>query len=572
MASGPVSAATASSGQVRPRALRAGRWLVDRSQISSTGLFVAAVFFCLSLTPSLLPRTWQVQGLISGFSASMGYAVGVLVAFLWTRSVGRRWKLPARVWAYARPGLIVATSGMVAYFLYQGSVWQRQLYELMGATPPDSPSYLGVLAVTTLVLAGLLGLARGLRALSGVASRLFRRWIPPVPARLAGITAVGLLVIGLLDNVVYDGFLSFASSTAIRLNDSTEPARTPPTSPYRSGSPQSLVSWESLGRQGRMFVTGAPSLEELRQFGGPDVKEPIRVYVGLKSAPTLASAAALAVRELERTGAFSRSILCVVTTTGTGWVDPYVAAALEFMHNGDTAIVGTQYSALPSWISFLTEKDRVREAGRELFNQVYAKWSTLPPGQRPRLLVFGESLGSLGSEAAFRDLDDIRARTDGVLWAGPTYANPLRASIVRDRDPGSTEVLPIYRGGETVRFVSTPSDLQLPPAPWHTPRVVYLQNPSDPVIWWSPQLLFKRPDWLVEPRGHDVLPQMRWYPFVTFFQVTADLALAQDAPAGHGHRYRVTPIAAWAAIAPPASWSPQRTAELNRLLEARLAP
>jgi uncharacterized membrane protein len=228
--------------------------------------------------------------------------------------------------------------------------------------------------------------------------------------------------------------------------------------------------------------------------------------------------------------------------------------------------VAVQYSSLPSWISFLSERERVQQAGRELFDQVHARWAQLPVGHRPQLLVFGESLGSLGSEAAFTDLADLRASADGVLWAGPTNANRLWSTWTAHRDPGSPEVLPIYQSGSTVRFVSRPSDLARPAAAWPTPRVVYLQNPSDPVTWWSPSLWWNRPDWLEEQRGRDVLPVMRWFPVVTFLQVTADLALAYGAPPGHGHQFHQAAVAAWAAISAPADWTPQRSAALTRLL------
>src|SRR5690606_22584392 len=236
-----------------------------------------------------------------------------------------------------------------------------------------------------------------------------------------------------------------------------------------------FVSWESLGMQGREFVTGGPTVEELERFNGRETKEPIRAYVGLRSAPSIAEGADLAVRELERTGAFSRAVLCVITTTGTGWVDPYLAAALEYMFNGDTALVGTQYSYLPSWLSFLSERERVQIAGQELFNRVYARWSQLPPDDRPRLVVFGESLGSLGSESAFDSVAEVLAKTDGALWAGPTNDNPLWNEVVTHRDAGSSQVLPTYDGGKHVRFAAYPHDLTLA-GEWGEPRVVYLQN------------------------------------------------------------------------------------------------
>lgn len=86
--------------------------------------------------------------------------------------------------------------------------------------------------------------------------------------------------------------------------------------------------------------------------------------------------------------------------------------------------------------------------------------------------------------------------------------------------------------GENVRFVARPDNLGRPDDPWSTPRAVYLQHASDPIAWWNPDLLFKKPDWLREPRGSDVSPRMEWIPVVTFLQVSADMAVAVASPTG----------------------------------------
>jgi uncharacterized membrane protein len=78
--------------------------------------------------------------------------------------------------------------------------------------------------------------------------------------------------------------------------------------------------------------------------------------------------------------------------------------------------------------------------------------------------------------------------------------------------------------------------------------------------------MVRRPDWLAEPRGADVLPSMRWYPFVTFWQVTADMAFANDVPDGHGHNFGATPVAAWAHLVPPDGWTAARTAALTAII------
>ena len=40
---------------------------------------MATAFYCLSLTPSLLPRAWWLQGLAAGVTAAAGYAVGAVL-------------------------------------------------------------------------------------------------------------------------------------------------------------------------------------------------------------------------------------------------------------------------------------------------------------------------------------------------------------------------------------------------------------------------------------------------------------------------------------------------------------
>jgi uncharacterized membrane protein len=97
---------------------------------------------------------------------------------------------------------------------------------------------------------------------------------------------------------------------------------------------------------------------------------------------------------------------------------------------------------------------------------------------------------------------------------------------------------------------------------------VYLQHASDPIAWWNPRLLFSKPDWLIEPRGYDVLPQVNWIPVVTFLQVSADMAVAVHVPDGHGHRYVADVANGWAAVLRPPGWTPEKTKRLRPLLQS----
>ena len=44
---------------------------------SAGGLLVGTLFFAASLTPSLIPRTYLTQGVLSGCALAAGYGVGV---------------------------------------------------------------------------------------------------------------------------------------------------------------------------------------------------------------------------------------------------------------------------------------------------------------------------------------------------------------------------------------------------------------------------------------------------------------------------------------------------------------
>lgn len=76
-------------------------------------------------------------------------------------------------------------------------------------------------------------------------------------------------------------------------------------------------------------------------------------------------------RELIRVGAFQRSVLIVVTPTGTGWVDPASVSSVEYLHRGNIATVAVQYSYLPSYLALLTQ-----QLGADFFQATEAA----PPG------------------------------------------------------------------------------------------------------------------------------------------------------------------------------------------------
>ncbi len=537
-------------------------WWVRRYTFTGTAL--GLVFLWLSLTPSLLPRGPLFQGLVSGAAGAIGYGLGVFAVWLVQYMRSKETSAPAPGWAWI--GLIVVgVIGQILMIVYF-HVWQDEVRDLNGVPRLKFWDHPLTAVLSILVLFIFVEIGQLIGKLVRFLVRQMNRVAPPRVSAVITVVLLLALSIALLNGVVVRVGMDYLNKTFAAVNDETDPEFPAPTSKLRSGGPESLASWESLGHQGRVFVSAGPTVDELSKFNGQPAIEPIRAYAGLHSADGIKATAALAAEELQREGGLNRAVVAVATTTGTGWINEAEASALEYMYNGNTAIVSMQYSFLPSWLSFLVDKENARQAGQALFEAIDAKIREMPEAQRPKLVVFGESLGSFGGEAPFLSLNNLVARTDGALYSGPTFNNTIWADLTRNRDKGSPEWLPIYDKGENARFVARPDNLDRPADPWGNPRAVYLQHASDPIAWWNPDLLFAKPDWLREPRGYDVSPRMEWIPVVTFLQVSADMAVAVDVPDGHGHVYVKDVANAWAKILQPPGWTPEKTEKLRPLL------
>ncbi len=332
-----------------------------------------------------------------------------------------------------------------------------------------------------------------------------------------------VLAVVITRDVIFEGFIDWLDKRWSAFDETTASGIEQPTTPTASGSPQSLIPWDTLGEYGRTFVAQATSETELQAFHGPEaeVMEPVRAYVGLESADSPETRAELAARDLERAGGFDRDVLAVVTSTGSGWVDPDGVLALELLHAGNTAIVSQQYSYLPSWVAFIVHRDRAAEAGQALYEAVHKRWVELPEDSRPQLIVFGESLGSYGAEEPFIGDDAADSLTNmadgasGMLFTGPTAGNTIWKQFTDDREDGTPFWRPVYDGGTTVQFANRPSDLEPPDPAWEQPRILYVHHPSDPVGNWSWSSIWRKPPWMQEPLGYDITPHVSWFPFVS---------------------------------------------------------
>ena len=320
----------------------------------------------------------------------------------------------------------------------------------------------------------------------------------------------------------------------------------PPPNPLVSGSYDSHVRFDTLSRQGGRFVwTVTPPRKIAELMGEGDVKAPIRVYVGLGSADTEEGRVALVLDELERTGAFERSWLLVDSPTGTGYVNYAAVNALEVLARGDCAAVAMQYAARPSVLSL----DRVKEGRRQsrlLLDALHARLEQIPEDRRPRLVLFGESLGAWSSQDPFVDRGTAGLDATGVdraIWIGTPHFSKWKEQVLRDdRSDVDHTTLGVFNDIDEWHALG--------PDACESIRYVMITHHNDGVALFGPELAIQAPEWLGPPdsRPSGVPKGMRWVPGATFFQVLVDMKNSatvvpgQFAATGHDYRADLLPF------------------------------
>nr|WP_238375978.1 alpha/beta-hydrolase family protein [Ectothiorhodospira magna] len=532
---------------------------------SVVGLLVGTLFFAFSLTPSLVPRPFGIQGLISGLSFTAGYGVGFFFRWLWIY-LGlpvprRRNELILKSLAALGCAVVVVT------FLWQATEWQNTLRDIMDMEPSGGMPTVGIGLMTLLIFTVLLVVVRLFKHTFLFLSRRLQRFVPTHVSHVVGVLVSAMLFWSLIDGVIFSLALRAADNSYQQVDALIQDDLARPEDPLKTGSSASLISWTELGRQGRNFISSGPTAADIAAFIGEPALEPLRVYVGLNAADTAHERARLALAELKRVGGFERSVLLLVTPTGTGWVDPAALDTVEYLHRGDIATVTAQYSYLPSALSLIVEGEYGAEMARALFEKVYGYWTRLPQDARPALYLHGLSLGALNSDRSFDVYDIIQDPFDGALWSGPPFRSETWRKATQERDPDSPAWLPRFRDGAVVRFMNQTRGLNDEVGEWGKFRIAYLQYASDPVTFFDTHAFFREPEWMLPPRGPDVSPDLRWYPIVTMLQLAADMAVGSTPP-GYGHTFAAEHyIEAWYTLTEPQGWS---TEALERL-KARFA-
>jgi uncharacterized membrane protein len=589
----PVSqdggAASASTGsRWRPMASRAADW-INPLLASPSGPY-EAVAAVAAFEPSLMPRTSMGQGIAVGTSAlaarSLGTTVELGMRAILPRDAGLPLKLTGRVaaggiglalaslpdreqWALWRSAsksagqILAAASASGALYdvsdalrdRFRGgrtarpilmaagvgaafAVWGRRNLEHRESVVPRWP------IEQKNAFPQAMGIGYGVYFAGAGLGRAF------VGSRNAIVTYLGpgrskRILGGIVNAALWIGAATTAYNAGVgyvgRSNENVEPAyAVPPVSELVSGSEASLSPFRHLGLQGRRYVTDVVSpalIEEV--MGEPAKAAPIRVYVGYNSNPIYSMGRTeIAMEELERTGAFDRSYLLLVSPTGTGWVDQTMIETAEFLTRGDIATCVVQYGRFPSFLS-VQKVALGRQQFRALSWSVRNRLAGMPEDRRPKVLVFGESLGAWASSdvVMYQGIDGFdHYGIDKALWVGlPGLAKWSRNGMAA----GQSDLVP----EGSVRVFDQPSEMEaLTAAERRKLRAVIVSHHNDPIAQMSTDTLIQEPDWLKGERGRNVPEDMEWFPFGTFLQVGVDAMNAMVTVPGKfgsfGHDYR----------------------------------
>ncbi len=535
---------------------------------SVLGVVLGAAAFLAALTPSLIPRAGPVQGAIAGMAFAAAYGLGAAVTIVWN------WlglaALPDRYHRIARWAASAVAACLVIAGLIKARGWQNATHAALGLPAVETVRPLVIAAAGLGVAFILIFLGRFFRLLRDLYALPMERVLP----RRASFLIASVLAAwsfwaagnGFLLDAVLRG-LDSAYREVDQLQGVDEPA---PLDPLKSGSAASLIAWPGLGSEGRARILSGPSADEIATLAGTPAKSPLRVYVGLNSADTAEARAELALAELLRIGAFDRKLLVIATPTGTGWVDPAAMMPLEILHRGDVASVSVQYSYLPSWLSLLVQPEYGQETARAVFKTVYGHWHALPKGARPRLYLFGLSLGALNSDLSSDAFDIVGDPYDGAFWVGPPFASRTWNQVTATRLAGTSHWLPEASNSKLFRFMTNAENTQAGKPDWGPLRILYLQYPSDPIVFFELQSWSRMPGLLKEPRPADVSSQLTWFPGVTFLQLILDMMTATAVPRGVGHVYAASHyLDGWVAITSPEDWREQKLSQLRVWLDER---
>jgi uncharacterized membrane protein len=416
--------------------------------------------------------------------------------------------------------------------------------------------------------AGVLGLQACERLIAHGVSTGISRFAPTYDSVSNPIGhAVALSVLG---GTLYAGY-EYAVRRVEQGGAAVEPAYDkPPGSMYVSGGPESTVPFDTLSREGRRFVNMVLTRDEISEVMGQEpVADPIRVFVGLDTAVEVEDRVDMVMDELVRTKAFERKVLCLASPTGSGYINYVLAEALEYLTLGDSAIATMQYSLLPSPMS-LTRTGLAVEQNRDLMHAITGYLRGMDPDARPRLVLFGESLGALTTQDIWRHRS-VEAMDRDFVHSSIFLGTPSATEFAKSWRLNPAKIDPDGRLLEVDNFAQY---LALPDEHRQRVRHVLISHYDDPIPKFGTNLLLRRPWWLgpAEQRPPGIPRSSTWRPGTSFVLTGVDMVNAMEVIPGtfgrRGHDYRED-IARFVSSTYDLPTDPGRLLEIERALRTR---
>ncbi|MTH77668.1 alpha/beta hydrolase [Paracoccus aestuariivivens] len=522
------------------------------------GLLMAAA----SLTPSLIPRDWILQGVLAGTSMAAGYLVLVFLLALWRALqiplLPRRWATLCHV------VLAIPVLALLVRCVALTDDWQNSIRSRMEMPPLEAANTTKMILLAAAVFLILYLLGRGMQGLFNLLRNRLARYIPSASANVLGLLLAAVIVLLVTRDGVVNWAFRIADQSYAAAQHITDPNTPAPIEDWRAGGPDSKVDWGLMGKPGRDFVLSGPRAAAISGFVGRPALEPLRIYVGLAQEKSPEVRAQIALDEMIRLGAFERKVLIVASPTGTGWMDPASYDALEYMHAGDVATVAVQYSYLQSPMALIFETQSGLDQATATMRLIYEHWRHMPDDARPRLYMHGISLGAWSSMYSFSPFQMMNEPIQGALWVGPPFPSELWRQTNNARRPGSPFILPEVDDGEVIRYSSQFAPPDRSGKPWGRLRILYLQHASDAIVFYNATSLWRAPEWMYEPPAPDVSPFLNFTPIVTQLQLAVDMAVSTSTPPGFGHTYDAEEyIDGWVAVTAPENWTAADTARLK---------
>lgn len=577
------------------------RWL-HRPDMWS-GMVLGVALTGRSFQPSLMPRKTPHQALVSGASGAIGFGVANAVYGLVARTghttldlgllgaVGGAGFAASRVLAEDEDEALWRPIARTTGSAVAAGATAATLGVIVRGIPPHQRKYAGLALTTISALSGLRAVASGVKAQRDAHDE----YDPPPPQALpavyqslgvaAGITTIvtamrhssrvvartleerigvpptasrwlgrGIAVAGwtVTTKTLADTFVNGLRTYDRVVDTGFDRA---PGNPLRTSGPGSPIAFARLGREGRRFVLNVPEGNEIASVvGTPDTLDPIRVFVGYSAARSDDDRVTLAMDELRRTGAFDRDILVVACAAGNGYVNTLALEIVDYLSGGSSAAVAVQYGRLPSFLTLrrVTRGGRVQRA---LLEAIHAELAGRPPEARPRLVLYGESLGAWAGQDSFmhhglEGFDELGI--DKALWVGTPYYSAWRKEVLVRR---SIEV----PDGSVIEVDRPEPLIALTDAERAALRAVIVGHGNDPVRYICLGLFVRRPAWLTRDRDDrpwGVPKDMQFLPGITGIQVIVDAINATRPVPGvfraTGHEYTADlPEAVAAAYALP---------------------